>query len=487
MIGQLIEHKRFFIGGEWRAPAGSETLDVISPSSEELVGRVPLGTAADIAAAVAAARKAFDEGPWPRMSFEERREIVMRTAEILEPQADELSDLLTSENGMLRRNGFGNVKPNFDYYCSLSMPAPFERSSFIPNAAMPKGFTGSAAEIVYDPVGVVGAIVPWNGPLFVALQKLLPALLGGCTAVLKPAPETPLNAYPLAQAFADAGLPPGVLNVVVADRDVSQELVSNRDVDLVSFTGSTAAGRKIGAICGEQIKRAVLELGGKSAAIVLEDADLTTTIPSMLVGGMLGNNGESCAAWTRMVIPESRRDEIVEAICDYVSDYRMGDPFDADTDIGPLIAERQRDRVEGYIKIAQDEGARVAIGGGRPSALKRGWFVEPTVLVDATNDMRSSREEIFGPVGSVITYSDLEEGIRIVNDSNYGLSSAVFSGDLERARDVAQHLRTGTVCLNTISYDDAFPFGGYKDSGIGRQNGPEGIVEYLEMKTIGRP
>ncbi len=473
----MIEYRTFFIGGEWRQPAGSEMLDVISPATEEVVGRVPVGTSADIAAAVAAARRAFDDGPWPHMGLEERRAVLMRAAELLEPQSDELGDLITNENGTLRKFGYGRTWNAFEYNCSLDLPEPTERTSF----------TGARAKIVHEPVGVVGAIVPWNGPLGLALSKVLPALITGCTVVLKPAPETPLDTYPLAQALADAGLPPGVLNIVTAHRDVSQELVSNRDVDLVSFTGSTAAGRKIGAICGEQIKRVHLELGGKSAAILLEDVDLATAIPTMLAGGMLFNNGEACAAWTRVLVPESRHDEIVDAICDYLSTVRMGDPFDPETQIGPLVAERQRDRVEGYIALAQQEGAKVAIGGGRPATLDRGWFVEPTLLVGADNSMRSSREEIFGPVASVISYRDLDDGLRIANDSNYGLSGAVFTPDVERGVEIAGRIRAGTVGVNSIGIDIAFPFGGYKDSGLGRQFGPEGLVEYLETKTIGLP
>jgi betaine-aldehyde dehydrogenase len=291
----------------------------------------------------------------------------------------------------------------------------------------------------------------------------------------------------VAQAFADAGLPPGVLNIVAADRDVSETLVRHPGVDVISFTGSTAAGKIIGAICGAKVQRAHLELGGKSAAIILEDAAIGEAIPKAISGGMLLNNGQACAAWTRILVPDSRYDEMVEAMCDYLRTVKMGDPFDESMDIGPLAAKRQRDRVESYIELAQREGAKVAIGGNRPKGLDRGWYVEPTLLVNATNNMRSSREEIFGPVGSVIRYRSVDEAIQIANDSNYGLSGAIFTSDAERGVELAGRIRTGTVGINSIGIDPAFPFGGYKDSGVGRQCGPESLEEYLETKTIALP
>jgi aldehyde dehydrogenase (NAD+) len=451
--------------------------EVISPSSEQVIGRVPLGASADIAAAVTAARAAFDDGPWPRTDVAERRSLLRRAGELLAAKADELDTLITNENGILHRNHPGQSERAFAYIDSVEFPWMTDRTSF----------TGAQARIVQEPAGVVAAIVPWNGPLWLALLKVLPALLCGCTVVLKPAPQTPLDSYVLAQAFADAGLPAGALNIVTADREVSQQLVADPRVDLVSFTGSTAAGRKIGAICGEQIKRAHLELGGKSPALLLDDADLATTVPTLLNGGMLMHNGQSCMAWTRILVPETRHDELVEALCDHLGAVRTGDPFDPATDLGPLVSESQRERVEGYIALAQQEGAQVAIGGGRPKNLDRGWYVEPTLLVNATNSMRSSREEIFGPVASVIPYRDAEDGLRIANDSSYGLSAVVFTGDVERGMQMAARMRTGTVGINKIGSDIAFPFGGYKESGLGRQNGPEGLAEYLEIKTIGVP
>jgi aldehyde dehydrogenase (NAD+) len=469
----MLKYDRMFIGGELRKPIGTEVLDVISPSTGEVFGYVPLGAKADAAAAVAAAREAFDHGPWPRMSVGERRDILRRAGKLLEPQTEELNDLVTHENGLLRKYGWGNTRSFFEVMCSLNPDETFER----------EGFRGATGRIVAEPVGVVAAIVAWNGPLALALLKILPALLAGCTVILKPAPETPIDSYFVGQAFADAGLPPGALNIVIADREVSVELVLSRDVDMVSFTGSTAAGRKIGAICGEQVKRAHLELGGKSAAILLDDVDLGAAIPTVLGGGMLFNSGQACVAFTRLLVPESRQDEIVEAICDHLSTARIGDPFDDDTVVGPVVSERQRERVEGYIAIARDEGAKIAFGGGRPAGLDSGWYVEPTLLL-GDNTMRSSREEIFGPVSSVISYRDVDDAVRIANDSSYGLNGAVFSADVARGVEIAARMQTGTVAINSIGLDLAFPAGGFKDSGIGYQGGQEGLREFMRTKTI---
>lgn len=469
----MIEQSAFFIDGGWRRPTGHEFFEVISPSTEERIGRCPAGSVGDITAAVAAARTAFDKGPWPRMSLDERRAIVRTAGGILERRAEELGDLITNENGSLRRYGRGHCLATFEYFCTVDLPGPIDRVSY----------TGARARIIREPAGVVAAIVPWNGAGSLGLVKVLPSLLAGCTIILKPAPETPLDTYLLADAFDQAGLPRGVLNVVAADRQVSEELVRHQDVDVVTFTGSSAAGRRVAEICGQQLKLAHTELGGKSAAILLDDVDLGKAIPILLAGGMLFNNGEACSAWTRIVVSRSRHDEIVDAICGHLSDVKVGDPFDPTTDVGPLVAERQRTRVEGYIASALDEGAKIAFGGGRPS-IERGWFVEPTLLVNANNQMRSSREEIFGPVASVISYSDLEEAIEIANDSDYGLSGVVLTEDQEEGFKVAEKIRTGTIGVNAMTVDTAIPFGGYKSSGLGRQHGPEGFEAFLEMKSI---
>ena len=473
----LIQRTGFLIGGEWVESEGNRYVDAVSPFTEEIIGRSPLATGADVDRAVTAARAAFDNGPWPRMSIDERRTVLLAIADRFEENAESLDRLAVSENGTLLRNHPGAVAAAIRYYANLEIPPPEFRIA--PN--------GDTAEIVHEPVGVVAAIVPWNNPIALMVGKVVPALLAGCTVVLKPSPETPLTVYPTAELFAAGGLPPGALNFVIADREISEVLVRDRRIDMVSFTGSTAAGKKIGAICGDRLARVALELGGKSPVILLDDVDLETAAPAVLAGGMLLNNGEACCAWTRILVPRGRHDEIVDAFCEVARGVRMGDPSDLCTELGPLVTRTHRERVEAYIASALDDGASLAVGGRRPEVPSKGWFVEPTIIVDATNDMRSSREEIFGPVVSVIPYDDDEDALRIANETNYGLSSGIFSNDHDRARAMARGIRAGTVGINTIGTNIAFPFGGFKESGIGRQHGPESVAEFLEVKTVALP
>ena len=337
-----------------------------------------------------------------------------------------------------------------------------------------------------EPVGVVGAIVPWNFPLGLTMPKLCPALLTGCTVVLKPAEETPLYAFLLAEIFEQAGLPPGVLNVVPADRTVSEELVRHPLVDKISFTGSTRAGSRVGSICGEQIKRCALELGGKSAAIILDDADLDEVIPE-LAPATMRNSGQACINQTRVLAPRGRYEAVVEALAATIGAFVVGDPADPDTVVGPLISEAQRERVEGYIASGRRAGARLVVGGGRPSEHERGYFVEPTIFADVDNRMTIAQEEIFGPVVAVIPYTGEDEAVAIANDSAYGLSGSVWSGDAERALRVARRLRTGNVGLNHHMLDIGGPFGGFKRSGLGREYGLEGIDEYVELQQLTAP
>jgi aldehyde dehydrogenase (NAD+) len=473
----MREYDRLFIGGDWVAPAGSELLTVVSPYTERPVGRVPAGSAADIYRAVAAARQAFDLGPWPRMSLDERRAVLERAGAAIAPLAAALDELVTTENGVPLRFHQGSLASRFEYFTGLDLALEEVRTA--PN--------GDQALVVHEPVGVVAAIVPWNSPLFLAVAKVIPALLAGCTVVLKPAPETPMSPYPLADAFREAGLPGGALNIVAADREVSELLVRHPGVDCVSFTGSTAVGKMIGAACGAQIKRVGLELGGKSAAILLDDVDVATAVPAVLNGGMFSINGQACVAWTRILVPRRRHDEIVEAMRETVREAKIGDPLDPATLLGPLVAARQRDRVEGYIALGVSEGARIAVGGGRPPGQPTGWFVEPTVLAGADNSMRVCREEIFGPVIAVIPHDGDDDAVRIANDSSYGLAAGVFSADDERALRVARRIRAGTVGVKSSGLSVAFPNGGFKESGFGRQYGPEGVFEFLETKAIGLP
>jgi len=332
----------------------------------------------------------------------------------------------------------------------------------------------------------VAAIIPWNVPLFIAINKLVPALLAGCTVILKPAPETPIDALMLGALFSEAGLPEGVLSVVPADRTVSEYLVTHPGVDKVSFTGSTAAGRRVGSLATERLKRVSLELGGKSAAIVLDDVDLASSAFMIAFSGLM-NSGQACVAQTRILAPRSRYDEITEAIVASAAMMSVGDPSDPATQLGPLVAERQRDRVEGYIEAGKSEGARLVLDGTRPAGLDRGWYVGPTVFAEVDNAMTIAREEIFGPVLSLIPYDTEAEAIAIANDSDYGLAGSVWTADVDHGFEIATKVRTGTYGINWYAFDMGSPFGGYKASGVGREDGPEGLAAFCELKSILMP
>jgi aldehyde dehydrogenase (NAD+) len=479
----IKEYDRLFIGGTWVAPEGTGVIDVVSPSSEEVVGRVPDSTEADIDKAVAAARHAFDHGEWPHLSPKERAEILTKVGAQLMAETGDLATLIANEMGSpVSWAALGQVLAPmmvFNYYAELADTFAFDE--------VRTGVLNPQVLVSKEPVGVVGAIAPWNVPLFIAAAKLAPALLAGCTVVYKPAPETPLDAFRLAEIMTDAGLPEGVLSVVPAGREVGEHLVTHPGVDKISFTGSTAGGKRIGGLCGERLKRCTLELGGKSAAIILDDADLATTIPTLLPNAIM-NNGQACIAQTRILAPRARYDEVVEALVELVRAMPVGDALDPATEVGPLVANRQRERVEGYIRSGQEEGAKVALGGGRPAGLDKGFFVEPTVFVNVDNKMKIAQEEIFGPVLAVIPYDDDDDAVSIANDSNYGLCGSVWTQDNERGLGIARQVRTGTYMLNTgVPIDFSTPFGGYKESGVGREFGPEGLENFLEKKSIGLP
>jgi aldehyde dehydrogenase (NAD+) len=473
-------HDRFYIGGQWVEPAGTATIEVISPHTEEVIGRVPDGTPADMDRAVAAARDAFDNGPWPRMTPADRSDAVAKLAELYAARLGDFAELITQEMGS-----------PITFSQLAQAPQPQMMLSYF--AELGKTFTwederpGLFGPVIVrrEPVGVVAAIVPWNVPQFTTMTKLPAALVAGCTVVLKPAPETPLDSYLLAELIDQARLPPGVVNIVPAGRGAGEHLVSHGGVDKVAFTGSTAAGRRIGSICGQQLKRCSLELGGKSAAIILEDADLASTVGWLEMASLM-NNGQACVAQTRILAPRSRYDETVEAVASMVNGLAVGDPGDPATRIGPLVAKRQQDRVEDYISIGQDEGAKVVTGGSRASGRERGWYVAPTVFADVDPGMRIAQEEIFGPVLSVIPYEDEAQAVRIANDSDYGLAGTVWTADTERGMQIARQVRTGTYGVNMYMIETCAPFGGYKASGIGRELGPEGLSSYLEYKSIAR-
>lgn len=340
--------------------------------------------------------------------------------------------------------------------------------------------------MIREAVGVVAAVIPWNAPMLIAMIKLAPALLTGNTMVLKPAPETPLDAYFLAELTQKAGLPDGVLNVVTADREVSEYLCLHPGVDKVSFTGSSAAGRRLAALCGDKVRRITLELGGKSAAIILDDADIPAAVECLRLNS-LRNSGQVCSNKTRIVVSRHRKDGFLDAYAAMVSSMPVGDPGDPATQVGPLVSARQRDRVESYIARGKSEGARLVIGGGRPKGLDRGWFVEPTIFADVAPDATIAQEEIFGPVVSVLTYDDEDDAVAIANNSIYGLNGSVFAGDVDHAVAIASRIWTGTVEINGSGVGFHSPIGGFKQSGIGREAGPEGFDAYVELKSIGLP
>jgi len=476
---------RFFIGGEWVQPSSDSTIDVIDSGTEELFFSVAEAQAADISRAVGAARQAFDTGPWPRLTHAERAEYLRAIGVGLRERAEALGQIWPRESGVLLKiaqyAGPG-AAATFDYYAGLADTYPFEEPAQ-PTAG------GQFGLIVREPVGVVGAIVPWNAPLSLISYKIAPALLAGCTVVLKSSPEAPGEGYIVAAAAEAAGLPPGVLNVVTADREVSELLVRDPRVDKITFTGSTAAGRRIASICGERIARCTLELGGKSAAVILDDMDLEAAART-LAGAECFLSGQVCSSLTRIVVTRRRHDELVDALAGAFSRIRVGDPFDGATQMGPLVASRQRDRVEGYIARGIADGARLATGGGRPKDLERGWFVEPTVFGNVDNSSAIAQEEIFGPVLSVIPAEDEADAVAVANDTIYGLNASVFTNDIDRARQVAGQLRSGTVGHNAFRTDFGVAFGGFKQSGIGREGGTEGLLPFLETKTVileGRP
>jgi aldehyde dehydrogenase (NAD+) len=472
-------YDKLLVGGHWAEPAGDSVIDVVSPHTTEVVGRVPEATAADVDAAVAAARRAFDDGEWPRLPVGERSAFVARLADVYTARMTEMAALITTEMGS---------PINFSLLVQATAPwmimsTYIQIAECYPWEELRPGMVGDSI-VRSEPIGVVAAIAPWNVPLITTMSKLVPALLAGCAVVVKPAPESPLNAMLMAELLAEAGIPDGVVSVLPAGREVGEYLVTHPGVDKVAFTGSTAAGRRIAGLCGQQLKRVSLELGGKSAAIILDDADLETTIGGLKSASLM-NNGQACVAQTRILVSERRYDEFVDALASMVDALQVGDPLDEATDIGPLVAERQQQRVEKYIAVGQQEGAKLVVGGhGRPDGHPHGWYVRPTVFAGVSNDMRIAREEIFGPVLSVIRYTDEADAVRIANDSEYGLAGAVWTSDADHGVDVARLIRTGTIGVNESMMDLNAPFGGFKASGLGREFGREGLAEYLELKSI---
>ncbi|MEE1757893.1 MULTISPECIES: aldehyde dehydrogenase [unclassified Streptomyces] len=472
----MTSYDKLFIGGHWVAPAGSEVIEVRSPHDQSLVGTVPHATPADVDAAVAAARDAFDDGPWPRLTPEERQETVKRFQELYSNRSAEMAALITAENGTPIA-----ITTGLNVHGLSEQTAAYLRAAENLRWEEP---LASGALLRREAVGVVAAVIPWNAPHQSALAKMVPALLAGATVVLKASPETAVDALALAEVFAEAGFPEGVVSVLPAGRETSEYLVAHPDVDKIAFTGSTAAGRTIASLAGEQLKRVSLELGGKSAAIVLEDAD-----PAAVAEGLrfhsLGNNAESCQALTRILAPRSRYEEVVEAVKAMMESLTVGDPSDPATFIGPMVRADQQERVRSYIELGIAEGARLVTGGPQvPEGLEGGFYITPTLFADVDNSMRIAREEIFGPVLVVIPFDDENDAVRIANDSDYGLGGGVWSADRERALAVARRVRTGLMIVNGAMPSFDSPFGGFKASGVGREFGAVGLNQYIEHKTI---
>ncbi|MFF2847359.1 aldehyde dehydrogenase [Streptomyces sp. NPDC058001] len=472
-------YKELLIGGRWVAPASERVFEIRSPHDGRLVGRVPEAVQQDVDRAVSAARRAFDEGPWPRMTPSGRAEVITRFARLHRAETEELAALTTAENGSaiwFTRMLQNIVNDRTDDFLRLAADHPWEEELV--------DASGFRTLVRREPVGVVAAVIPWNAPQQSALVKLIPALLAGNTVVLKPSPETALDGVRLGELFAEAGLPEGVLSVLPADREVSEYLVGHPGIDKVAFTGSTVAGRKIASVATGQLKRVSLELGGKSAAIILEDADLDRVVEGIRYGSF-SNNGEACVALTRVLAPRSRYEEIVAALGALTASLKVGDPSDPETFIGPMVREGQRDRVQSYITSGIEDGARLVTGGpGAPEGLESGYYVRPTLFADVDNAMRIAQEEIFGPVVVVIPYEDEADAIRIANDSPYGLNGAVFTADPVHGVEVARAVRTGGFTVNGAPRHWDAPFGGYKDSGFGREYGRHGIDAYTELKAI---
>ncbi|HST64692.1 MAG TPA: aldehyde dehydrogenase family protein [Mycobacteriales bacterium] len=461
-----------FLGGAWVPPAGSDTLTVVNPTTEEPLATVPAGTFADVERAVAAAREAF--GPWSATPVRDRAALLSALADGLEARVPQLAGLIAREVGSPLR---------FATATQAGLPVAVLRSYAALLADFAFEETIGSSLVLREPIGVVGAITPWNYPLHQVVAKVAAALAAGCTVVLKPSEVAPLSAYVLASVAAEVGLPAGVLNVVTGTGpEVGEALAAHPDVDMVSFTGSVGAGKRVQEVAAGTVKKVALELGGKSANVILDDADLAQAV-KVGVANCFINGGQTCTAWTRLLVPEALHSEVVELAVAATGKYTVGDPLADGTRIGPMVNAAQRDRVRGYIEKGIAEGATLATGG--PSApLERGYFVRPTVFAAVRPEATIAQEEIFGPVLSVIPYTGEDEAAAIANGTVYGLAGAVFAGSRERAVAFARRMRTGQVVVNGGAFNPVAPFGGYKQSGTGRELGRYGLEEFLEVKSL---
>ena len=483
-----VKTTKLYMDGSWVDSSGTEMLEVINPATEDVIGTVPQATPADVHRAVAAARRAFDSGPWPRMTPTERGAVLAKMAAEFDRRRAELVELNIAEAGSTR------ALAEF-----LQVVTPIEHLNDLATRVMPRfdfqtpldpvvGDEIGQGVVLREPYGVAALVTAFNFPFFLNLFKTGPALAAGCTVVLKSSPYTPLEALVIGEVAEAAGLPPGVLNIITGDIDAGEALTRHPDVDIVSFTGSDVVGRKVYGQGAETLKKVVLELGGKSANIILDDVDLDKVLQSVL-GGFITHAGQGCALFTRILVHSSLHDELVARVKATLDFITVGDPADPSVMMGPLIREAQRARVEAFVRSGLDDGAQLAYGGGRPAHLDKGFFVEPTLFVGVDNSMKVARNEVFGPVGVVIPFRDEQEAIDIANDSDYGLAAGVWSGDPVRALGVARQVRAGMVVLNGGGggYNPTAPFGGYKQSGIGREIGEYGLAEFLQHKAIHWP
>jgi aldehyde dehydrogenase (NAD+) len=472
----MMDFPELYIDGRWQRPLGPKRIEVLSASTEEVIGSVPQGAPEDVHAAVNAARRAFETG-WAETSREERAEWLEKLAAALKERTEQIARTIAMEVG-------SPISIATSIQAGLPVTVTSGYANILREARLEHEIGNSL--VVREPVGVVGAITPWNYPLHQIMAKVAPALAAGCTVVLKPSEIAPLNAMILAEAAIAIGLPPGVLNIVTGFGPVVGEAIaSHPQVDMVSFTGSVRAGKRVAALGAETIKRVTLELGGKSACVILDDAPIEKAVTSGTRNAML-NSGQTCSAWTRMLVPRNRQQDAIDLAAKAVGGLIVGDPLDPATRLGPLISAPQRQRVEGYIAKGKQEGARLVAGGGRPAAFAKGYYVEATVFADVKSPMTIAQEEIFGPVLSILPYDSEDEAVRIANDTIYGLAGGVWSGDAERAMRVARRMRTGQVDVNGGRYNPLAPFGGYKQSGVGRELGMYGLEEYLQVKSIAR-
>lgn len=471
---------RFYIGGNWIESRSSMRHLIVSPATEEAIVEIRLADKTDVENAVMAARFAFDSGPWPKMSGVERSVYLRRLSEEIKQRMPLFARLMTAQAGApvsFVKRLIQESPRRFEYFAELAGTYAFEE-----RRPTPRGH----ARVRREPIGVAALIAPWNVTLNVLALKIPAALAAGCTVVVKSPPDCPFDALLVAECAEAAGIPTGVLNVITADREENAFLVASPHVDKISFTGGVQAGLQVAAAASERFARVTLELGGKSAAILLDDAELSVTLPTLAAFSM-SFSGQMCVAQSRILVPKTRLDEVVDALLSMITKLKIGDPWETDTHVGPVRNERQRDRVLDYIQKGIEQGGRVITGGGRSTGFDKGYYLDPTVFTEVTPTMTIAQEEIFGPVVAIMVYDSVHDAVRIANDSRFGLSGTVFSRDQERAYDVACQIKTGQVSVNGLEMPASVPFGGYKFSGIGREGGTEGLETYLETKAIFMP